>query len=140
MSEEFDYVLIDCPPSLGLLTINALSAAQKLIIPIQCEYFALEGLGQLIETTKLIKGVNPSLTIGGIVLTMYDSRTKLSENVVNDVKEFFKDAAFKSIVPRNVRLSEAPSHGKTIFEYDDKSTGAMAYNKLANEFIKRFED
>ncbi|HHX99379.1 TPA: ParA family protein [Candidatus Dojkabacteria bacterium] len=140
MSEEFNYVLIDCPPSLGLLTINALSAAQKLIIPIQCEYFALEGLGQLIETTKLIKGVNPSLTIGGIVLTMYDSRTKLSENVVNDVKEFFKDAAFKSIVPRNVRLSEAPSHGKTIFEYDDKSTGAMAYNKLANEFIKRFED
>ena len=140
MSEEFDYVLIDCPPSLGLLTINALSAAQKLIIPIQCEYFALEGLGQLIETTKLIKGVNPSLTIGGIVLTMYDSRTKLSENVVNDVKEFFKDAAFKSIVPRNVRLSEAPSHGKTIFEYDDKSTGAMAYNKLANEFIIRFED
>lgn len=140
MHEEFDYVLIDCPPSLGLLTINALSAAKKLIIPIQCEYFALEGLGQLIETTKLIKGVNPSLKIGGIVLTMYDSRTKLSQSVVDDVKEFFKDTAFKSIVPRNVRLSESPSHGKTIFQYDKNSTGAMAYSKLANEFIKRFED
>lgn len=140
MHEEFDYVLIDCPPSLGLLTINALSAAKKLIIPIQCEYFALEGLGQLIETTKLIKGVNPTLKIGGIVLTMYDSRTKLSQSVVDDVKEFFKDTAFKSIVPRNVRLSESPSHGKTIFQYDKNSTGAMAYSKLANEFIKRFED
>jgi len=140
MNEEYDYVLIDCPPSLGLLTINALTAAQKLIIPIQCEYFALEGLGQLIETTKLIKSVNPSLKIGGVVLTMYDSRTKLSESVVKDVKEFFKEVAFKSVVPRNVRLSESPSHGKTIFQYDDKSTGAMAYSKLANEFIKRFED
>lgn len=140
MTEEFDYILIDCPPSLGLLTINALSAAQKLLIPIQCEYFALEGLGQLIETTKLIKSVNPSLKIGGVILTMYDSRTKLSESVVKDVKDFFKDIAFKSIVPRNVRLSESPSHGKTIFQYDNKSTGAMAYSKLAMEFIKRFED
>ncbi|HQA99114.1 MAG TPA: AAA family ATPase, partial [Candidatus Dojkabacteria bacterium] len=91
ITEEYDYVLIDCPPSLGLLTINALTAAERLIIPIQCEYFALEGLGQLIETTKLIRGVNPSLKIGGVVLTMYDSRTKLSESVVKDVKEFFKD-------------------------------------------------
>jgi chromosome partitioning protein len=140
MPKEYDYVLIDCPPSLGLLTINALTAAERLIIPIQCEYFALEGLGQLIETTKLIRGVNPSLKIGGVVLTMYDSRTKLSESVVKDVKEFFKDVAFESVVPRNVRLSESPSHGKTIFQYDDKSTGAMAYSKLANEFIKRFED
>lgn len=140
ITEDYDYVLIDCPPSLGLLTINALTAAQKLIIPIQCEYFALEGLGQLIETTKLIKSVNPSLKIGGVILTMYDSRTRLSESVVKDVKEFFKDVAFKSVVPRNVRLSESPSHGKTIFQYDDKSTGAMAYSKLANEFIKRFED
>jgi chromosome partitioning protein len=140
ITEEYDYVLIDCPPSLGLLTINALTAAERLIIPIQCEYFALEGLGQLIETTKLIRGVNPSLKIGGVVLTMYDSRTKLSESVVKDVKEFFKDVAFESVVPRNVRLSESPSHGKTIFQYDDKSTGAMAYSKLANEFIKCFED
>jgi len=139
MSEDFDYAIIDCPPSLGLLTINALSAADYLLIPIQCEYFALEGLGQLIETTKLIKGINPKLVIGGVILTMYDSRTKLSENVVSDVKEFFKDTAFKTVVPRNVRLSEAPSYGQTIFQYDDKSTGALAYKKLANEFIKRFK-
>jgi chromosome partitioning protein len=136
--DDFDYTIIDCPPSLGLLTINALSACDKLLIPIQCEYFALEGLGQLLETTKLIKGINPGLTIGGVILTMYDSRTKLSESVVNDVLGFFKDTAFKSIVPRNVRLSEAPSHGKTIFQYDDKSTGALAYKKLAQEFIARF--
>ena len=138
MKDEFDYAIIDCPPSLGLLTINALSAADKLLIPIQCEYFALEGLGQLLETTKLIKGINPNLTIGGVILTMYDSRTKLSGSVVGDVQSFFGDTAFKSIVPRNVRLSEAPSHGKTIFQYDDKSTGALAYKKLAQEFINRF--
>lgn len=140
ISEDFDYLIIDCPPSLGLLTINALSAAETLLIPIQCEYFALEGLGQLIETTKLIKGINPSLVIGGVILTMYDSRTKLSGSVVNDVKSFFKDIAFDTVVPRNVRLSEAPSHGQTIFQYDDKSTGAMAYKKLASEFIARFKD
>lgn len=140
ITEDFDYLIIDCPPSLGLLTINALSAAQTLLIPIQCEYFALEGLGQLIETTKLIKGINPSLVIGGVILTMYDSRTKLSGSVVNDVKTFFKDIAFDTVVPRNVRLSEAPSHGQTIFQYDEKSTGAMAYKKLANEFIARFKD
>lgn len=139
MSEDFDYVIVDCPPSLGLLTINSLSAADYLLIPIQCEYFALEGLGQLIETTKLIKGINPRLVIGGVILTMYDSRTKLSENVVNDVKEFFKDTAFSTVVPRNVRLSEAPSYGKTIFQYDNKSTGAKAYKKLASEFVKRFD-
>ena len=138
MKDEFDYAIIDCPPSLGLLTINALSAADKLLIPIQCEYFALEGLGQLLETTKLIKGINPNLTIGGVILTMYDSRTKLSGSVVGDVQSFFGETAFKSIVPRNVRLSEAPSHGKTIFQYDDKSTGALAYKKLAQEFINRF--
>lgn len=139
LTEDFDYVIIDCPPSLGLLTINALSAAETLIIPIQCEYFALEGLGQLIETTKLIKGINPALTIGGVILTMYDSRTKLSGSVVNDVKNFFSNIAFDTVVPRNVRLSEAPSHGQTIFQYDKKSTGAMAYKKLASEFIARFK-
>ena len=138
MKDDFDYAIIDCPPSLGLLTINALSACDKLLIPIQCEYFALEGLGQLLETTKLIKGINPDLTIGGVILTMYDSRTKLSGSVVNDVQSFFGETAFKSIVPRNVRLSEAPSHGKTIFQYDEKSTGALAYKKLAQEFINRF--
>ncbi len=136
--KDFDYVIIDCPPSLGLLTINALTTADKLLIPIQCEYFALEGLGQLLETTKIIKTINPQLTIGGIILTMFDSRTKLSTSVVEDVRKFFKDSAFETIVPRNVRLSEAPSHGKTIFQYDDKSTGARAYKKLAKEFIKRF--
>lgn len=138
IEHEFDAVIIDCPPSLGLLTINALSAAQYLLIPIQCEYFALEGLGQLIETTKLIKSINSSLTIGGVILTMFDSRTKLSCSVVDDVVDYFKETAFESIVPRNVRLSEAPSHGKTIFQYDDKSSGAKAYNGLAKEFIKRF--
>ena len=138
LTDDFDYIIIDCPPSLGLLTLNALSAADKLLVPIQCEYFALEGLGQLLETTKLIKGINPTLTIGGVILTMYDSRTRLSESVVTDVISFFGDTAFKSIVPRNVRLSEAPSHGKTIFQYDDKSTGALAYKKLAQEFIARF--
>ena len=137
--EPIDYVIIDCPPSLGLLTINALSASDKLIVPIQCEYFALEGLGQLMETTKLIKTINPQLEIGGIVLTMFDSRTKLSESVVNDVKTYFKDLVFDTIVPRNVRLSEAPSHGKTIMEYDPDSTGGVAYKKLAIEFIKRFD-
>jgi chromosome partitioning protein len=138
LKESFDYVLIDCPPSLGLLTINALTASTKVIIPIQCEYFALEGLGQLLETTKLVKSINPNLSVGGAILTMYDSRTKLSESVVEDVKEFFGDIVFKSIIPRNVRLSEAPSHGKSILDYDPKSTGAIAYRKLAQEFIKRF--
>jgi len=137
--QDIDYVLIDCPPSLSLLTINALTSADYLIIPIQCEYFALEGLGQLMQTTKLIKGINPSLQIGGVVLTMFDSRTRLSSNVVDDVREFFKDKAFKTVVPRNVRLSEAPSYGQHIYEYDDSSTGAKAYTKLAKEFIKRFE-
>lgn len=138
VNKDIDIVLIDCPPSLGLLTINALSAADSLIIPIQCEYFALEGLGQLIETTRLIKGINPSLEIGGVILTMFDVRTKLSSSVVKDVQNFFKDTAFETIVPRNVRLSEAPSHGKTIFQYDSRSTGARAYKDLANEFIKKF--
>lgn len=136
--EDIDYVIIDCPPSLGLLTINAFTAADKVIIPIQCEYFALEGLGQLMQTTKLVKAINQDLSIGGAILTMYDSRTKLSESVVHDVKEFFGDLVFKSVVPRNVRLSEAPSHGQTIVDYDPKSTGAIAYKKLAKEFIERF--
>lgn len=138
LANDFDILIIDCPPSLGLLTINALSAADHLLIPIQCEYFALEGLGQLIDTIKLVKGINPSLSLGGVMLTMFDSRTKLSSSVVNDVREFFKDTAFETIVPRNVRLSEAPSHGKTIFQYDIKSSGAIAYSNLAKEFIKRF--
>ncbi len=137
--EPMDYIIIDCPPSLGLLTINALSAAQHILIPIQCEYFALEGLGQLIETVKLVKTINNELSIGGVVLTMFDSRTKLSESVVEDVREFFGDETFKTVVPRNVRLSEAPSYGKTIIDYDPKSTGAIAYKALAKEFVERFD-
>lgn len=138
VENDFDIVLIDCPPSLGLLTINALSAAEYLLIPIQCEYFALEGLGQLMSTMKLVRGINPDLKLGGVILTMFDSRTKLSSSVVEDVRTFFKESAFESVVPRNVRLSEAPSHGKTIFQYDIKSTGAISYNSLAKEFSKRF--
>jgi chromosome partitioning protein len=136
--EKFDFAIIDCPPSLGLLTVNALTCADKLLVPIQCEYFALEGLGQLMHTTQIIKTINPRLTIGGVILTMFDSRTRLSENVVADVREYFKETVFKTIVPRNVRLSEAPSHGKTILQYDPKSSGAIAYKRLADEFIKRF--
>lgn len=138
LTEEFDYILIDCPPSLGLLTINALTAADKILIPIQCEYYALEGLGQLLQTVNLIKGINENLSIGGVILTMFDKRTRLSEQVVNDVKEHFEKTVFDSIIPRNVRLSEAPSHGEVIEVYDPNSTGAIAYRKLAKEFIEKF--
>ena len=133
--EEMDYIIIDCPPSLGLLTVNALTSATELLVPIQCEYFALEGLGQLMQTTDMVKSINPDLRLGGIVLTMFDSRTKLSSSVVNDVKEYFGGSVFETIVPRNVRLSEAPSHGQTILQYDPKSTGAIAYKNLADEFL-----
>lgn len=139
MQEKFDYILIDCPPSLGLLTINALTSAQKAIIPIQCEYFALEGVGQLLKTIELVRNINSELRIGGIVMTMFDSRTKLSGQVIDEINAHFEELTFKSIIPRNVRLSEAPSHGKVIFDYDSKSTGAVAYAKLADEFIRRFD-
>ncbi len=135
--EEMDYIIIDCPPSLGLLTINALTSSNKLLVPIQCEYFALEGLGQLMQTTQIVKSINPNLSLGGVILTMYDSRTRLSENVVSDVREYFGEIVFKTVVPRNVRLSEAPSHGQTILQYDSKSSGARAYKRLADEFIKK---
>jgi len=138
-NEDFDYALIDSPPSLGILTINSLVAAQHVIVPIQCEYFALEGLGQLIETVKLVNKINPELKISGVLLTMYDSRTRLSNQVADEVKTFFKGSVFKTIIPRNVRLSEAPSYGKPINLYDIKSTGADSYDKLAREFIKRFK-
>ncbi len=136
--EKFDYVIIDSPPSLGLLTINALVAAKTIIVPIQCEYFALEGLGQLMETVKLVKNLNPELNIGGVILTMFDSRTKLSTLVADEVRNFFKDTVFKTIIPRNVKLSEAPSHGRPINLYDTSSSGADSYKKLAHEFHKRF--
>ena len=136
---DVEYVIIDCPPSLGLLTINALTAADSMLVPIQCEYFALEGLGQLLRTTELVKSINPELTIGGVILTMFDSRTKLSNQVVNEVNEYFSDIVFNTIIPRNVRLSEAPSFGQPINEYDSNSSGANAYQQLAKEFVARFE-
>jgi chromosome partitioning protein len=137
----YDYIFIDCPPSLGLLTINALTAAEKLLIPIQCEYFALEGVGQLINTYKLVKSnINPTLELLGVVMTMYDSRTRLSKEIVSEVQSFFKTKVFETIVPRNVRLSESPSYGKPISLYDRNSEGAKAYESLASEFVLRTKD
>jgi len=136
IQEEFDYILVDCPPSMGLLTVNALTAADNLIIPIQCEYYALEGLGQLLNTVQLIKKrLNDKLEIMGVVLTMFDARTNLSIQVVEEVKKHFKDKVYKAIVPRNVRLSEAPSHGKPVMHYDRRSRGAEVYQELAKEIL-----
>lgn len=138
VSHKFDYVLIDCPPSLGLLTLNALTAADSFLVPLQCEYYALEGLSQLLNTAGLIKkNLNPSLYIEGIVLTMFDTRNNLSHQVVSEIKAHFADKVFQSIIPRNVRLSEAPSHGYSIFEYDAKSIGATKYMELAHELVER---
>lgn len=135
---SYDYILIDCPPSLGLLTVNALTAAaQGIIIPVQCEYLALEGLSQLLKTIELVqKYLNPKLVVKGLIMTMYDSRTNLSRQVVNEVRHYFKGKVFKTIVPRNVRLSEAPSYGLPIDVYAPKSAGAVAYQLLATEIIK----
>lgn len=136
---DYDFIIVDCPPSLGILTINALVAAEKVLVPIQCEYFALEGLGQLMNTIKLVKSnINPALEIGGVVLTMYDSRTNLSKDVADEVRRFFGDKVFDSVIPRNVRLSEAPSFGQSIMEYDSSSAGAKAYENLAKEISERF--
>lgn len=136
IKEEYDYVFFDCPPSLGLLTLNALTAADSLIIPIQCEYYALEGLGQLMNTITLVqKHLNSSLEVKGVVLTMFDARTNLSIQVVEEVKEYFKGKVYGSIIPRNVRLSEAPSHGQPIFLYDPKSKGSETYLDLAREVM-----
>ncbi|MBN2016340.1 ParA family protein [Candidatus Dojkabacteria bacterium] len=139
IKDYYDYVFIDCPPSLGLLTINALVAAQKIIIPIQCEYFALEGLGQLARTIEIVRSsLNRTLQVGGAVLTMFDARTRLSKAVEDEVRKFFDRKVFKTVIPRNVKLSEAPSYGKPIVLYDKKASGSLAYKKLSNEFIKRF--
>lgn len=139
IKDYYDYIFIDCAPSLGLLPINALVAAQKIIIPIQCEYFALEGLGQLVRTIEMLKSnLNSTLQVGGVVLTMYDKRTRLSKAVEDEVRRFFKGKVFKTVIPRNVRLSEAPSYGEPIFLYDEKAPGAFAYKKLADEFEKKF--
>ena len=133
-----DYVIIDCPPSLGLLTINALVAADALIIPIQCEYLALEGLSQLLNTVNLVKNkLNPKLYIAGVVMTMFDPRTRLASDIVKEVRHHFPEEAFQTIISRNVRLSEAPSFGKSILDYDPTSPGALAYRSLAEEVIAR---
>ena len=133
---DYDYILIDCPPSLGLITINALTAADKLLVPIQCEYYALEGLTQLMSTFELVRrNLNPKLEIEGVVLTMFDSRTNLSIQVVDDVKKYFRNKVYTTIIPRNVRLGEAPSHGVPIIVYDPKCVGAEAYTDLAQEMI-----
>jgi len=133
---EYDYIIIDCPPSLGLLTINSLTAADTVLVPIQCEYYALEGIGQLMDTIKLVqKHLNPSLAVEGILLTMYDPRTNLSVQVLEEVEKFFKKKVYKTVIPRNVRLSEAPSFGLPIILYDSKSKGAECYMNLADEFM-----
>jgi chromosome partitioning protein len=135
---EYDYILIDCPPSLGLLTVNALTAADSVLIPLQCEYYALEGLTQLLATLDLIRDhLNPELDIKGVVLTMFDARTKLSADVANEVRRHLGDHVFKTVIPRNVRLSEAPSHGQPISRYAPDSTGALAYAALTNELRAR---
>lgn len=140
VADEYDYIIIDCPPSLGLLTLNALNGADSFLVPLQCEYYALEGLSQLLNTAGLIKkNLNPQLHIEGIVLTMFDVRNNLSHQVVNEIKNHFGDKVFNSIIPRNVRLSEAPSHGQSILDYDAKSIGALRYLELAKEVIARTE-
>lgn len=137
-ASNFDYVIIDCPPSLGLLTLNSLAAADSFLVPLQCEYYALEGLSQLLNTAGLIKkSLNPSLHIEGILLTMFDTRNNLSHQVVAEIKNHFKDKVFSAVIPRNVKLSEAPSHGLSIHQYDPKSIGAVKYQELASEIDQR---
>ena len=134
--EAYDYIIIDCPPSLGLLTLNALSAADTVLVPIQCEYYALEGLGQLTNTINLVKKhLNSKLVLEGVLLTMYDSRTNLSAQVAEEVRKHFGSKVFKAVIPRNVRLSEAPSYGQPIITYDERSKGAETYRELAKEVI-----
>ena len=141
VQESYDFICIDCPPSLGLLTLNALTTANALIIPIQCEFYALEGVSQLINTIKLIRrqNLNPDLDIDGVLLTMFDKRSTLTEQVSNEILKFFGKKVFKTKIPRNVRLAEAPSHGLPITKYDPKCPGAIAYQQLAKEFLQRLE-
>ena len=138
LKDKYDYIFLDCPPSLGFLTVNALTAADSVLVPLQCEYYALEGLSQLLKTVRAVQnGLNRSLTLSGILLTMYDSRNNLSYQVEEEVRGHFKDTVFKTIIPRNVRLSEAPSYGKPILLYDITSKGAQSYLALARELIGR---
>ena len=141
IKNSFDYILIDCPPSLGLVTLNAFTASDSVLIPVQCEYFALEGLGQLLNTINLVKKhLNKEIKIEGELLTMYDIRTNLSNQVVKEVKKYFENKVYKTVIPRNVRLSEAPSYGMPITEYDPRSKGAKSYIKFAKEFLKINEE
>ncbi|MBN2418926.1 MAG: ParA family protein [Deltaproteobacteria bacterium] len=138
LKHDYDYIFIDCPPSLGFLTVNALTASDFVMIPLQCEYYALEGLAQIITTVKMVKrGLNPMLRLGGILLTMYDIRNNLSQQVADEVREHFGESVFKTVIPRNVRLSEAPSYGKPIILYDVNSKGARSYLSVAKELIGR---
>lgn len=141
VKDKFDYILIDCPPSLGLITLNSFTASDSVLIPVQCEYYALEGLGQLLNTINLVKKhLNKEIKIEGALLTMYDMRTNLSNQVVKEVKKYFGDKVYKTVIPRNVRLSEAPSYGMPITEYDPRSKGAKSYIKFAKEFLKVNEE
>ncbi len=136
--DEYEFIIIDSPPSLGLLTLNALAASDQVLVPIQCEFYALEGLSQLVNTVKLVcQRINPTLEFEGVVLTMYDNRTNLSDQVVTEVKNFFDEKVHTAVIPRNVRLGEAPSHGEPINTYDEKSKGAKAYKKLCEEVLAR---
>ncbi len=138
IKDRFDFIFIDCPPSLGLITLNSFAATDTVLVPIQCEYYALEGLSQLTNTIKMVKkALNPDISLEGVLLTMFDARTNLSIQVVDEVKKFFRDKVFKTIIPRNVRLSEAPSFGQPVIEYDKHSKGAECYADLADEVIKR---
>ncbi|BCG61700.1 MULTISPECIES: ParA family protein [Paenibacillus] len=136
VKQQYDYIIIDCPPSLGILTINSLTAADSVIIPIQCEYYALEGLSQLLNTVRLVqKNLNPHLRIEGVLLTMLDARTNLGIQVIEEVKKYFQEKVYRTIIPRNIRLSEAPSHGQSIITYDPRSKGAEVYTELAKEVV-----
>lgn len=138
VTADFEYIIIDCPPSLGLLTVNALTAAEGLLIPIQCEYYALEGLSKLLDSVRLVKThLNPNLEVFGVVMTMYDSRTRLAQQVVDEVRDFFEDKVFSTLIPRTVRLSEAPSFGQPVMLYDPNGKGANAYRNLAKEVMDR---
>lgn len=140
VSSQYDYILIDCPPSLGHLTINSFTASDSILIPVQCEYYALEGLSQLLNTVRLVqKHFNPELEIEGVLLTMYDARTNLGNEVVEEVRKYFREKVYETIIPRNIRLSEAPSHGKPIINYDPRSRGAEVYQALAKEVVSREE-
>ena len=140
VNEQYDYILIDCPPSLGHLTINSFTASDSILIPVQCEYYALEGLSQLLNTVRLVqKHFNPELEIEGVLLTMYDARTNLGNEVVEEVRKYFREKVYETIIPRNIRLSEAPSHGMPIIDYDPPSRGAEVYQALAKEVVSREE-